>query len=664
MDRNLSNASARLRAHLLGLALLAAPATLEAGGFLQVANITGRHPNPDRPGELLATAQDVRWDTRCLPLGLRVNETLNPIPNPLGPPVLTLVQATTAFDQALATWRQVPTSFFEATRLGNTNNPGPAGFDMVNELTFNTNPFTIDDNGDGTADRSRLLAFTAIVALIEDSQLTAGQDLDGDGDADVAAGLDRCQDADGDGDFELPVGFYPAGTLLDADVSFNTALSRFTVGDAQVDDLPQSVDLLALATHELGHVQGLGHAIENQTSTRDGSAPVMHAFLSPNDRVAELQARNLHSDDLAWTSFAYPEGTAAQGPPALQRGDVAFARAYGLLRGEAFHGGQKLPLVGASVAAIDARTGRFVAAGYSGAARLSYDPVLQRTRQLEPPSAGILGGSWLIPVPQGRYLLNLEPTEGSPVGADNVNFLTELGQAAGQFDFFEERHDGRRESSFELEVGAGEEFRVQSGRTTSVPPFVTNVRIALGNSAPVQASNVSSAALRGSRYAVRIPKQTLVDAYQGDFLLFQSAEFLMVAIAASEAPVFAEALLTTGRLDAAGQPQIDLAQPLRRQALLVGQDRDFSAFVFEDPFELSFEIAKGLHDGTIEDLFLVLQVPTAAPRENPSGRLSLVGSVPERDPARINSYIAFDGVTFARRATDNFLFRLVAVPLR
>src|SRR2546422_3854683 len=107
-----------------------------AGGRLETVNITDQ--TSPIPGQLVAKVIGINWDTRSIPVQYSLNNTLDPIPNPLGAPVLTLAQARTAFQESFNTWNRIPTSFIEMNITGTTSNPGQAGFDFVNELTFRT----------------------------------------------------------------------------------------------------------------------------------------------------------------------------------------------------------------------------------------------------------------------------------------------------------------------------------------------------------------------------------------------------------------------------------------------------------------------------------------------------------------------------------------------
>ena len=58
------------------------------------------------------------------------------VPNPLGPPVLTMAEATVALQSSFNAWNNIPTSYIDMRIVGTRSNPGLVGFDMVNELSF------------------------------------------------------------------------------------------------------------------------------------------------------------------------------------------------------------------------------------------------------------------------------------------------------------------------------------------------------------------------------------------------------------------------------------------------------------------------------------------------------------------------------------------------
>src|SRR5262249_1233745 len=142
--------------------------TALAGGRLETFAITNS-PSPI-PGQVIAKVIGINWDTRSIPVKYSMNNTLDPIPNPLGAPLLTLGQAQAALPTSFDAWNQIPTSFIEMNITGTTANPGLAGFDFVNELTFRT------------AANFGAIAVSPSVSLMTDVELADGDDIDGDGD--------------------------------------------------------------------------------------------------------------------------------------------------------------------------------------------------------------------------------------------------------------------------------------------------------------------------------------------------------------------------------------------------------------------------------------------------------------------------------------------------
>ena len=74
-----------------------------AGGPFETVDITGAGPSPI-PGHLLARVIGIKWDPRTIPVPYRINNTLDPIPNPLGPPIITVAQATAALEASFDAW--------------------------------------------------------------------------------------------------------------------------------------------------------------------------------------------------------------------------------------------------------------------------------------------------------------------------------------------------------------------------------------------------------------------------------------------------------------------------------------------------------------------------------------------------------------------------------
>src|SRR5262245_65937956 len=118
----------------------------------------------------------------------------------------------------------------------------------------------------------------------------------------------------------------------------------------------------------------------------------------PGDPAAEKARRSLSSDDIAWSSYFYPEGSATSGPASLQQGDKAFDKEYGLIKGELRHGVLNQPIAGGSVFAIDYLTDKFVASGFSGTIQLSLNPTTGATSLIiNNPAFHILNGKYVIP---------------------------------------------------------------------------------------------------------------------------------------------------------------------------------------------------------------------------------------------------------------------------
>jgi hypothetical protein len=277
-----------------------------AGGALETIDITAGAPSPIA-GHILARVIGIRWDARSIPVQYRMNNTLDPIPNPLGPAFLSVAAATTELQVSLDRWNNIPTSFINMQIVGTTGNLGLVGFNMVNEISFRT------------AAGFTAIASSPSTSLISDVTLVDGDLLDGDADADVSDDITVVTDVDGDGDLEFPAGFYKAGTILDNDVQFNTKVSnglRFTIDPAQADTVTRSVDLNCVAVHEFGHSFGLSHTLDNQKSGTDGDGSTMFPFIDTGDPAAELQQGSVAADDVAYASFYYPEGSAASGPAA------------------------------------------------------------------------------------------------------------------------------------------------------------------------------------------------------------------------------------------------------------------------------------------------------------------------------------------------------------
>ncbi len=640
---------------LSALTVAAAGPQLHAGGNLETINITNA-PSP-APGFLTAETIGIRWDLRALPIRYRVNNTLDPIPNPLGAPVLTLDAAIDAFKKSMKLWNDIPTSYIAMEIVGTTANGGQRGFDMKNELTFRTQP------------TFSAIAFSPSTSLIEDATLVDGDDIDGDGDSDVSSAISTASDVDGDEDIEFPAGFYKAGTILDNDVAYNTKAAgglRFTVGDENLDTVVFSVDFTTVTVHELGHSFGLSHSLENQNSITDGTGATMFPFIDTGDPASELAQRTPDTDDVAWASYLYPEGTAKSGLPALQRGDFPFSRVFGLITGDATHGAQNRPLVGGNVYAINLK-GRRVASGFSGVARLAFQLATGSLFFFTSPDVGIVNGHYTIPVPLGLYTVGIEPLDGNPAAGGNISFSGQVGAFYGQQNFTEELFNRRREAAIEDRADERNLVLVLPGRESDGIDIITNDTLHINNFGS-QNSSGFLAAPPGRLYAVRIPASQIAAAISA---LGGEANILAANLATNTAdasvPVkFAEALFTTGTVDGTGEiVSINLTTPIVREAPFQAEENDLTPWFFRHPRRLGRQVADLIAAGSADQFFLVLRVPTVF--QGVSNVAPLIGiDGPTNVPATPNdvpnfgvSYHSDDGgVTWVKRLDWNFRFGL------
>ena len=638
----------------LGLCLCLALANViavRAGGALESFDLTAGQPSPI-PGHIFANVIGIKWDTRSIPVKYSMNTTLNPIPNPLAPatPVLTLAQAQTALQESFNVWNQIPTSFIEMNITGTTANPGQRGFDFINELTFRT------PNNFGA------IAASPSVNLIVDSTFANGNDIDGDGDSDVSNTITVCADADGDGDIEFPPGLYKAGTILDNDVQFNTKTNnglRFTVGDAAADTVTRSVDLKAVAIHEFGHSFGLSHSMDNQISGTNGDGATMFPFIDTGDPVAELNQRSLSADDIGWSSFFYPEGTANSGPPKLQSGDKAFNKEFGLIKGKLTHGVLNQPLAGGSLFAQDFLTNKLVASGQSGTTRLSFNPANGGLFFLPNVADGVVNGNYVIPVQKGLYAVGVEAVDGNPVPAGSIGFTCQIGAFYGQQNFNEEFFNLFKEEAREARLGEKFPVVVVPGlNISSGINIVTSDSININNFGPLTSIGFINVPA-GLTYAVQIPASQVTAVNPGGDFLIQGVAFDTFVVDGSVVPVYAKAVLTTGTVDPMGVATINLAHPLAQKNGFVGQDGDFAPLYFSLPRTLGALVKKGIDRGEIQNLFMVLQIPTTTPFPGVSLQPPLVG-ISVVPPIFGRSFTSDNGgMTWNRRTDLNFRFSLV-----
>src|SRR6185295_17199040 len=195
------------------LALTLGAGAAHAGGFTMVTDITGRVFS-SLPGLIYANFVPLRMDARCIPMVFRVNNTQDPVPNPLGAAFLSVATAKAGIQEAMDQWNQIPTSYMQFQMGADYANAGVRKFDVINEITFRSGAGFV---GVSTNIPTRLL---------ETSLFSNGDDIDGDGDSDVSNTISTCTDIDSDGDLEWPAGTYDGGTILDVDIVINTKASN------------------------------------------------------------------------------------------------------------------------------------------------------------------------------------------------------------------------------------------------------------------------------------------------------------------------------------------------------------------------------------------------------------------------------------------------------
>ena len=163
----------------------------------------------------------------------------------------------------------------------------------------------------------------------------------------------------------------------------------------------------------------------------------------------------------------------------------------------------------------------------------------------------------------------------------------------------------------------------------------------------------------GLIYAVQFPASQISALNGGNPTLLQMGLFDTLNLDASVPLVFARAMLTTGVINPDTTATINLATPLDSNVTFVAQDTDFAPYYFKNPHDLSEVIRLGIADGSIQNLFLVLQIPPA-PFAGVSAQPPLIG-LSTQAPIMGRSYLSTNGgVSFSRRNDLNFRIGLVA----
>jgi hypothetical protein len=634
-----------LRAALVAAFTLGASASM-AGGQLDEIDITNAVPDANNQG--LATLVGIRWDERAIPVRYKINNAQANVPNPLGAPVLTVAQARTALQASFDRWNRIATSYIDMRITGEVSNGGLIGFDFINELSFST------------PESFGAIASSPSISLISDICLTDGEDINGDGTADVSGSITSVTEIGGQNVF--PAGCYKAGTILDNDVQFNTKTSngfRFTVNDADIDNNGRSVDLSTVATHEFGHSHGHSHLLTNNRGANNARGAIMFPSINTRDPQSELEQRALDSDDIANASRIYPEGTSRRGPAALQPGDFPFSAAYAKIRGKVTDGETGLPVAGANVFAINRLTGERVSSAYSGQARVLFD-FTDGGLFLAEEADTFPNGDYELVVPFGIYTVGIEALDGGPVGAGQVSLTALISSLNGQQNF--DRSFWNLRDKFSLSPVLGESIPVLAFPyfDTRNIDFKTERSIKAGNS-DFRAGFGFTDVVPGGYYVVSVPVKPIVDNFPNGFDV-QGVLFETRVVDSSTVPLFSEAMIVPGKVDAAGAIQsLDLSKPILRKQSFLATDSDFSPLYSLNPRGLGHRIQHGFERGDFDTLFLVLRLPEGATFPGPSALPPIVGIAFENNPGSF-SYLSEDGGTTFTPIDFGFRFQLSVTP--
>jgi hypothetical protein len=658
-----------MRKFLLCAALAALSAPALAGGRLETFKVLGPSPSPPVAGALLAEVIPIVWDDRCT----NVNYTINTLVDPAGAGgPIPFASWAPEMQASLNPWNAIPTSYINMNVTGsaaivgpNAGVPGLRSFNMINELTFQT------PVGSG------FLASSPSVSFVVDVTLNPGDLIDGDADSDVydpalatPAGRTDCHDFDGDGDIEFSAGFYKAGTVLENDVEFNNRLAPSIVWELTPTStaltpaftlvLPRKTDIQAVAVHEFGHSHSLSHSMINQISSGDGTGSTMFPFIDIDDRFSEIGSRSLHEDDIAWSSYVYPEGNAASGPGALQAGDIAFTSKYRLISGSLTQGA--FGVLGGSLQARKTNSKAILSEAYSGFARVSTTPTLSGFFA-QGNAFNVIDGDYEIPVPKGTYHIEVEALDGDPAAAGNISITAIVGNANGQLTFAEEfRSAGPLEDNLEHIPAQSVPVQVNSGSQSGVN-VVTNDTNRLRNAGAITNLGTASAftplGVADVIYAERFSNAAVLAQLNAGALM-TTGTFRTGVFDASVVGVWKRAGLFLGTVNGDGTAAINLAAPIASRTEFVGQDGDSTPFFIPDPEAVSLQVQNALTADPTLEVFLVLEQKndynTADDPRPPLLGLQAVAASAGR------SYLSVAGGPFAPRPTQNWIVELHFTP--
>lgn len=634
----------RMKTLALACAVAAGPAM--AGGQLDTFAFTGE--SNIVPGFEDVRVVPIRWDDRCTTVPYVLNTGV--LPNQGTPFEVSVDELVEVVEATFEVWNNIPTSYirFELVDVRDTGN-SERGFDLINEITFATPP------------NFQALAFSPSVSLQEDAFLAPGTDLNGDGVADVfdpdELGIDHCFIGD-DGRLKHPAGFYQAGTILENDVAFNTNVFWAT------EPGPDGADIKAVAVHEFGHSHGLAHSFINQISPTNRFGSTMFPFIDTGDGEAEQATRDLHADDIAWSSIVYPRQRGVDGPAAVGPNDQAFDEVYQVVTGEITNlDGLGVP--GANVYAQTRGGSEILVGAHAGEVQVIADAA--GGLFLLDPENGIVSGNYRLPLPRGQFELFLQSPDVAGATGANISTTSNIGGLYGLVGFDEEGIDNpQREGAFERQPGRAQNVTIRPG--TGSQPAVMNAVI----NESVQVQDFVAQSFGGTGAALE-DGVIYAQRFAGDFVLellqsgaeITTGTFSVTAFDAALAPTFRRAALALGRVGEDGSASIE--RIMGEEAPFVAQAGDLSPFYFSNANGISRSVQQALQRDSSLDVFLLLE--PFDPGEvslRPGGSLppllALESVPPELGGATGNSFLAVNEGPLQPLETTNWLIQLILTP--